>query len=244
MITESRYYQNSMTDKVWYDSSNIVYSEFVDDGNGKGQLYVTFKNGTTYWYKNVDLANDYILFKHGGTNPDMSNGKALNQFIKPKYEYERVSDKDTGILMEEFNKTRDFNNFLKDKKNVYFVYGETIPSGALRNPVKDIYSPRIQAVAEANPDARFILVNDTFGNQILSNMLDILNIAPKRIRVYSTAGSQWGSDARFSVNDSFNSVSDMLEQMTRDSGNDIIFISNADTLTSSAKCILRRHIFV
>lgn len=247
MITESKYYQAGKTDKVWYDSSNIVYSEFKDDGNGKGQLFVTFKNGATYQYKDVDIATDYILFKHGGTNPDKSNGKALNQFIKPKYECERVSDKDMPALIEELQKTKDFNAFLKDKQNIYFVYGESenLPSG--RNPVLDIYSPEIQSVCEIHSDSKFILADDDFGMSVLSNMLSILNIDAKRIRIYRADGLDQISDTTedgIIVDGTFGTKQDMLEQMTRDSAHDIIHVTSLDSLTDSAKCILRRHLIV
>ena len=38
------------------------------------------------------------MFVHGGIED--SNGKALNKFIKPKYECIRVDDKDVNILKE------------------------------------------------------------------------------------------------------------------------------------------------
>lgn len=245
MITESKYYQSSKTDKVWYDSSNIIYSEFKDGGNGKGQLFVTFKNGSTYHYKDVDLSGDYMLFKHGGTNPDMSNGKALNQFIKGKYDFERVSDKEIAALMEEYQKTKEYNSFFKDKENVYFIYGEAFSPNSGRDIITDYYSPRIQAVSEMNPHSKFILTNDTFGVAALDNMRTVLDIDASRIRVYCTDNSERitpETSNGLTIDGTFNSKQEMLEQMTRDSGHDIICLTNAETLTDSAKCILRRHL--
>ena len=92
------YDETSHTDKVWYESSNVVYSKFVEnDNDNSGQLYVTFKNGATYHYKDVDMPTDYLLFKSGGI--DNSQGKTLNKQIKGKYEYERVADENIGLLM-------------------------------------------------------------------------------------------------------------------------------------------------
>ena len=97
------YNADTRTDEVWYDSSNIYYSKFIEDENeNKGDLYVTFKNGWTYRYKDVDMPTDYILFKHGGI--DNSQGKTFNKIIKPKYEYERLEDANMSLLQESFEK--------------------------------------------------------------------------------------------------------------------------------------------
>lgn len=97
------YDEKTRTDKVWYDSSNVFYSKFVEnENNNLGQLYVTFKNGATYLYKDVDMITDYLLFKSGGI--DNSQGKALNKQIKGKYEYERVGDENINVLLEELNR--------------------------------------------------------------------------------------------------------------------------------------------
>ena len=97
------YDYETKTDRVWYDSSNVFYSKFIENENdNKGTLYVTFKNGWTYKYKDVDMPTDYLLFKNGGI--ENSQGKTFNKFIKPKYEYERVNDEDISLLQEEYNR--------------------------------------------------------------------------------------------------------------------------------------------
>lgn len=98
MITCRKYDSEKLIDKVWYDSSMIVYSECEDRLNETKVLKVTFKNGATYVYKDVDV-NDYVMFVHGGL--DGSNGKALNKHIKPKCEFERIEDADLKLLEEE-----------------------------------------------------------------------------------------------------------------------------------------------
>ena len=98
MVIYRDYNEEKKLDRVWYDSSNILYSECDDNVNDLKTLRVTFKNGATYEYKKVDV-NDYVMFIHGGL--DGSNGKALNKFIKPKCEFERLDDKDVPSLIAE-----------------------------------------------------------------------------------------------------------------------------------------------
>lgn len=98
MIKFRDYNEEKRLDRVWYDSSNIVYSECDDKLNDLKTLRVTFKNGGTYEYKNVDV-NDYVLFMSGGI--DGSNGKTLNKVIKGKYEFERLEDRPISELLFE-----------------------------------------------------------------------------------------------------------------------------------------------
>lgn len=95
MVLCRQYDQENKLDKVWYKSSNILYSECDDHVNALKTLRVTFSNGRTYQYTNVDV-NDYLMFMHGGL--DGSNGKALNRYIKPKYDCERIPDKDVNEI--------------------------------------------------------------------------------------------------------------------------------------------------
>lgn len=81
-------------DKAWYDSSNVVYSECIDNENDFKTLFITFKGGKTYKYSKVDV-NDYLLFRE-----DSSQGKCFNRIIK-KYECEQVEPKDEALLIEE-----------------------------------------------------------------------------------------------------------------------------------------------
>lgn len=96
-------YENNI-DKTWYDSSNIVYSECIDNVDDYKDLFITFKDGRTYHYKDVTV-QDYLLFRE-----DVSQGKALNKHItkkidkKPVYKFERLENKDLGVLSEEREK--------------------------------------------------------------------------------------------------------------------------------------------
>ena len=85
-------YSNDV-DRTWYQSSNIKFSECIDHDNELKTLKVVFNNGTQYKYEKVDV-RDYLLFRDSE-----SQGKALNQYIKPKgYEYEKLENADLATL--------------------------------------------------------------------------------------------------------------------------------------------------
>lgn len=82
-------------DKVWYNSSNIVYSECIDNRDALKEVKVVFKNGNEYSYLDVKV-QDYLMFRE-----DASQGKALNKFLK-QYEYKKHEEKrDLELLKEE-----------------------------------------------------------------------------------------------------------------------------------------------
>jgi len=86
------FYSNDV-DRVWYQSSNIKYSECIDHDNELKTLIVVFNNGTQYRYEKVDV-RDYLLFKN-----DESQGRALNQYIKTKgYAFEKMENADLATL--------------------------------------------------------------------------------------------------------------------------------------------------
>ena len=104
MIICRDYDKEKQLDRVWYDSSNVFYSECEDGDSAKKILRVVFKNGATYQYSDVDV-NDYVMFIAGGT--DNSNGKALNEFVKKKHcPYERIADSDKEALINEMNEIK------------------------------------------------------------------------------------------------------------------------------------------
>lgn len=85
-------YSNDV-DRTWYQSSNIKFSECIDHDNELKTLIVVFNNGTQYRYDKVDV-RDYLLFRDAE-----SQGKALNQYIKPKgYAYEKLENADLATL--------------------------------------------------------------------------------------------------------------------------------------------------
>lgn len=114
MILYRKYDADKNIDMIWYKSSNIIYSECLDNENDYKTLKVVFKNGQSYTYKKVDV-NDYVLFVHGGI--DGSNGKALNKFIKPKYEFEKTEIFDTDLLNATLENNLKQNNKEKNGEN-------------------------------------------------------------------------------------------------------------------------------
>lgn len=98
MIVLRDYDKEKCIDRVWYDSSNIFYTECEDKKDSLKTLRVVFNNGSTYEYYNIDV-NDYLMFVHGGMNG--SNGNGFNEFIKKKkYEYKKIEPFDKQLLTE------------------------------------------------------------------------------------------------------------------------------------------------
>lgn len=89
-------YYNNKLDKTWFDSSNVKYAECIDNENNLKTLKVVFNNGTQYQYNEVKV-QDYLLFRE-----DLSQGKALNKFIKGNgYKYEKLGDANLESLDDE-----------------------------------------------------------------------------------------------------------------------------------------------
>ena len=80
-------------DYVWYDSSNVLFSECIDTNEETKTLKIVFKNGRKYLYQNVDV-HDYIMLKTAE-----SNGSAFNKYIK-KYKCVRLPDVDVSEIEE------------------------------------------------------------------------------------------------------------------------------------------------
>jgi len=97
MILFREFNEEEKIDRIWYQSSMIVYSECYDKPDTPlKDVTVVFKNGSSYLYKDINV-NDYVSFVHRGL--DGSNGKALNKFIKPNCsEYQRLEDVDMAEL--------------------------------------------------------------------------------------------------------------------------------------------------
>lgn len=90
------YYSNDI-DRCWYNSSNIKYSECIDKDGELKMLKVVFSNGTQYQYNGVKV-QDYLMFRE-----DISQGKALNKFIKGNgYEYEKIENANLDEINEEY----------------------------------------------------------------------------------------------------------------------------------------------
>lgn len=100
-------YSNNV-DRVWYQSSNVKYSECVDKNGELKTLRVVFNNGAQYEYAGVDV-NQYLMFRE-----DLSQGKALNKYIKGnEYEYTKLEDADLDAIESELNFRMEGGYFVK-----------------------------------------------------------------------------------------------------------------------------------
>lgn len=91
------YYAENV-DRTWYNSSNVKYSECVDNDGELKTLRVVFANGTQYQYDEVDVRH-YLSFREAA-----SQGKALNEIIKGGgYKYSKLDNVDVGELDEELS---------------------------------------------------------------------------------------------------------------------------------------------
>lgn len=88
------YNQETEFEKVWYESSNIKYSEIEDTDTAQKILRVVFNTKVMYEYKDVDVY-DYLKFRDAE-----SQGKAFNQYIR-KYECKKIGETDMSAIQDE-----------------------------------------------------------------------------------------------------------------------------------------------
>lgn len=237
MLITSTYNQDSKTEKCWFESSNIFYSEFVEDAEkNEGDLYVTFNNGATYKYKNVQLTPDYVMFKHGGL--EGSHGKALNTHIKPKYAFEKMEAKDVSKLTAE-RVLRQESQTKKDTSKTYFISGHRdITAEEFQN-----YSQALDKIIKEIPDASFV-VGDYYGVDIMAQdyLVNILKIDPTQITVYHMFDKPRNINEKITNTvGGFETDEERDAAMTTNSSHDIAFVRNHKKLSGTAQNILRRH---
>lgn len=235
MILKKIYDENTRTQKVWYDSSMIYYSEMVEDPNeNKGDLSVTFKTGVTYKYKDVKF-EDYVLFVGGGT--DASQGKTLNKVIKGKYEFEKIGDADMQFLAEELNKQESATI---DVEHTYFISGHRNITDA---EFEFNYQSAINAALYETPNAKFV-VGDYYGVDIMAQnyLIDILGVEPERITVYHMFDSPRNINPLIkNTKGGFSNDEERDSAMTEASFKDIAFVRDWTKASGTAQNILRRH---
>ena len=236
MILKSVYDEKTLTEKVWYDSSSVFYSEFIEHENDNfGELYVTFKGGGTYHYINVDMVRDYVLFKNGGTSG--SQGKAINEFIKNKYDFIKVANRDIALLTEERDRTEDLNEI---REHTYFISGH-------RNITPELferYKTELHATVVLDPDARFV-VGDYIGVDIMAQnfLIDVLNVNPDRITVYHMFSVPMNVNPNITkFVGGFQTDSERDSAMTKASFKDIAFVYDNKVMSGTAENILRRFL--
>ena len=239
MLKYKKYFKETRTEKAWYDSSMFVYSEMIEDPDeNKGDLSITFKNGTTYVYKDVDFV-DYVLLIAGGT--DQSQGKTLNKLIKPKYNYEKVADRDVEALLNEMEiYQKEDKEMAERKSNTYFISGHR---DITEEEFESNYVPVFISVLDENPGAFFIM-GDYYGCDIMAQnyLLDVLNVNPERITVYHMLESPRNKNEKITnLVGGFASDEERDEAMTENSSFDIAFVRDIKKNSGTAQNILRRN---
>ena len=243
-ILGKSYDPKTRTDRVWYESSNVVYSKFIENEfDNNGQLYVTFKNGATYHYKDVDMVTDYLLFKSGGI--DNSQGKTLNKQIKGKYEYERVSDENVALLMEELDKlnknVKEDDETMKEQGDrVYFISGHRLITD---EEFRASYAPVIDFVLENEPGCKFV-IGDYWGcDEMAQNYLvDEAGVDPDRITVYHMLEApRYFNKKITNFVGGFKSDDERDTAMTDASDEDIAYVRDCNVMSGTGKNILRRY---
>lgn len=154
------FYKNNV-EKVWYDSSNILYSECVDLVNQLKTLKIVFKNGSMYQYNNVNV-NDYLLFREND-----SQGKAFFKYIKP-YECIKLDGKvDTQEILSALDALMDTNDNNLSKDDLF----KQLES--LQNTTQKICN-ELKKFDLSNEELALIyyLINKIMQNLTLSNVTD------------------------------------------------------------------------
>lgn len=236
MILKKVYNPEERVQKVWYDSSMIAYTEMIEDEfENKGDLHVTFKNGSTYIYKDVSL-EDYILFIGGGT--DASQGKTLNKVIKSKYEFEKGENKDVQKLFELMNALNELKE--NDKSQTFFISGHR---DITETEFEINYIPKINEVLH-NYDNPIFIMGDYQGVDIMAQnyLMDIVGIEPEKVFVYHMFETPRNCNSKI-INKigGFQSDDERDEAMTAASSFDIAFIRDNNVITGTGKNILRRY---
>ena len=235
MLIKKYYDENTKTEKAWFDSSNVFHTVMIEDEfENKGDLYVTFKNGATYLYKDVAF-EDYVLLIAGGT--DLSQGKALNKYIKSKYEFERVGDKSIQLLQEEL----DMLNAKENTKWItYFISGHR---DITQEEFDMHYVPAIEAAISEVTNCRFIM-GDYYGVDIMAQnfLMDSVMFDPERVTVYHMFDSPRNVNPKIiHTKGGYTSDEERDTAMTNDSFEDIAFIREIK-LSGTAQNILRRKL--
>ena len=234
MILKKKYLEKERIQKVWYDSSMIVYSEMKENElENIGDLTITFKNGSTYVYMDVSF-EDYLVFIGGGT--DASQGKTLNKIIKGKYDYKRIEDRDVQELLTEMNQKEE-NNVL----DTYFISGHR---DLTENEFEYYYIPLIQEALSEKPNAKFVVGDfdgcDIMAQNYLVNIID--DIA--NITVYCVGETPRNINPNIIyIKNGFADDREKDVAMTNASFKDIALVRNPKIWSGTGENILRRNIF-
>lgn len=238
MLLISSYENDTRTDKVWYESSNVFYSEFVEDkSENKGDLTVVFKNGAAYKYKDVLITPDYVMFKHGGL--DGSHGRALNTHIKPKYEFEKLEPRSVEVLLQEKAQC-EADRKKEEREKTYFVSGHR----EITEAQFERYKAELSRVVEEVNAPKFV-IGDYYGVDIMAQdfLLDVLEVDPGTVTVYHMHDTPRNVNPKVvNLVGGFENDEERDAAMTQVSGHDIAFVADHTKWSGTGQNILRRHI--
>lgn len=243
MILKKIYDSKNATQEAWYDSSMIFYTKMIESATeNSGDLYVTFKNGSVYKYKDV-LFEDYLIFINGGT--DVSQGKTLNKVIKNKYDYEKISDPDSMVIDKLQTRLNEIiaedTKKAEDVSNTYFISGHRSIT-ELEFEVN--YKPAIDYILSQNPIAKFVL-GDFDGVDIMAQnyLLDALGIEPERVTIYHMFEAPRNKNAKvINLIGGFKNDEERDAAMTKASCEDIAFVRDHTKISGTGSNILRRYL--
>lgn len=241
MLRVKKYDEKTKTEEAWYDSSMFVYTKMVENEDDNcGQLYVTFKNGMIYQYKDVKF-EDYVLLIAGGT--DASQGKTLNKFIKTKYEYAKVGENNVDELNERAEKL-----ILEERQreqvitNTYFISGY---EDILPEEFEMRYQDAIAYTLNEYQGSRFIVGDrDGCDGMAQNYIINVLLIDPSRVTVYHTGDVPKNLNPKITNTvGGFDNYWSMDEAMTKSSSFDIAFVRDEKESSNVTANILRRYKF-
>lgn len=243
MILKKIYDSENAVQEIWYDSSMIFYTKMVENKTeNKGDLYVTFKNGSVYKYKDVTF-EDYLVFINGGT--DASQGKTLNKVIKNKYDFEKISDPDSTMIDKLQTQLNEL--IIQDSKkqddisNTYFISGHR---SITEEEFEINYKTTIDYVLYQNPNAKFV-IGDFEGVDIMAQnyLLDSLGIEPERVTVYHMFDSPRNKNKKIvNLVGGFSNDDERDAAMTNASCEDIAFVRDYKKISGTGSNILRRYL--
>lgn len=239
MLLYKYYDETKKEQEAWYDSSMIAYTRMTEDEfENKGDLYVTFKNGATYKYKDVTFG-DYVLLLYGGT--DVSQGKTMNKIIKKRYDYERVEDINTLKLLSRMSELKEKEaGDLAILEATYFISGHR---DITELEFEINYKNVIDNLLEENPYAYFV-VGDYHGADIMAQnyLMDVKELDPDRITVYHIGDKPRNvNDKIIQTKGGFKTDEERDAEMTKNSRHDIAFVRDHTKLSGTAQNILRRY---
>lgn len=238
----AKYYdKKTLTEKVWHKSSMIQYTEMVEDPDENfGDLTVVFNNGSTYRYKDVSF-QDYVLLVAGGI--DASNGKTFNKVIKEHgYAYEKIDPLSGDYIKEGL---QEYYDMMERRKVTYFISG---PEDFTEEEFDHITCKlNLLSDTEEDKENTYFVIADSekFANRVLSYLIDIMEVAPDHITVYTLKDTEckcasWNTK----VVDAWDTLDEMDQNLTYYSNYDITILRNWETeITRESKNILRRYIY-